>query len=430
MNHFIGIKGSGMSALAQIMKTLGYEVQGSDIDKSFFTEKGLIEKNIPFYVYNASNIKNGMDIVVGNSIKEDNPEVIKAKKLNLKIYTYQEMIGKLIKNYKSIAVSGCHGKTTTTGLMAHILNNTVGCNYLIGDGTGYANPNNKLFVFEACEYQKHFLSYYPYYIVITNIELDHVDYYQDLDDIKSAYGEFGTQGKQIIAWGDDPNIRSLNLRNTIYYGLNENNDIVAKNIKYNLNGINFEVYINKEFYAEFNLPFFGNHMLLNSLAAITICYLENISKEDIQKHIVTYPGVNRRFSEEKIGNTIIIDDYAHHPTEIKATITAAKQKYPDKKLIVIFQPHTFTRTIELKNEFINELKQANKTYILDIHPAREKQEDYPEVTAKILINNIPEAEHLTSEDISKLVKYQNEVFLFLGANDLRPLENNFKNYLN
>ena len=198
MNHFIGIKGSGMSALAQIMKTLGYEVQGSDIDKSFFTEKGLIEKNIPFYIYDENNFNNGMNIVVGNAIKDDNPELIKAKKLNLKIYTYQEMIGKLIKNYKSIAVSGCHGKTTTTGLMAHILNNTVGCNYLIGDGTGSAEPNNKLFVFEACEYQRHFLSYYPYYIIITNIELDHVDYYKDLEDIKSAYGKFAEQVNKLL----------------------------------------------------------------------------------------------------------------------------------------------------------------------------------------------------------------------------------------
>lgn len=217
MYHFIGIKGAGMSALAQIMKTLGYEVQGSDVDKSFFTEIGLIEKRIPFFVYNKDNIKEDMKIIVGNSIKEDNEELIYAKELSLNIYTYQEMIGNLIRDYRSIAVSGCHGKTTTTGILAHVLNSTVGCNYLIGDGTGNANINNKLFALEACEYQRHFLSYHPHYIIITNIDLDHVDYYKDLEDIKSAYQEFSNQGKQLIVWGDDENIRSLKLDNVLYY---------------------------------------------------------------------------------------------------------------------------------------------------------------------------------------------------------------------
>lgn len=429
MYHFIGIKGAGMSALAQIMKTLGYEVQGSDVDKSFFTEIGLIEKRIPFFVYNKDNIKEDMKIIVGNSIKEDNEELIYAKELSLNIYTYQEMIGNLIRDYRSIAVSGCHGKTTTTGILAHVLNSTVGCNYLIGDGTGNANINNKLFALEACEYQRHFLSYHPHYIIITNIDLDHVDYYKDLEDIKSAYQEFSNQGKQLIVWGDDENIRSLKLDNVLYYGLNENNNIIAKNIIFNNQGTQFDVYINNEFYEHFDLPFFGNHMLLNSLAVITVCYLENIDKDEIHKYLKTYPGVKRRFTQEFVGESIIIDDYAHHPAEIKTTIKAAKQKYPDKKIVVIFQPHTFTRTEKFAQDFITELKEADKSYVLEIHPAREKQEDYPNITSQILINNISGAELLNKDEILKLADYKNNVFLFLGANDLRPLEEELKKYL-
>ncbi|MDD2504803.1 MAG: UDP-N-acetylmuramate--L-alanine ligase [Bacilli bacterium] len=426
MYHFIGIKGAGMSALAQIMKTLGYVVQGSDVEKSFFTEIGLIEKNIPFFIYNKDNIKKDMLIVVGNSIKEDNEELIKSKNLNLKIFTYQEMIGSLIKDYKSIAVSGCHGKTTTTGMLAHVLNNTVGANYLIGDGTGNANIKNNLFVLEACEYQRHFLSYYPYYIIITNIDLDHVDYFKDIEDVKSAYQEFSNQGQKLIVWGDDQNIRDLNLSNVLYYGFKESNDIIAKNIHYTNSGTKFDVYIKGEFYDHFILPFFGEHLILNSLAVITVCYLENIEKDQIQKQLQTYPGVKRRFSEEIVKNSIIIDDYAHHPTEIKVTLAAAKQKYPDKKIITIFQPHTFSRTANFLNDFANELKIADKAYILDIHQAREKQEDYPDVTSNNLIKLIPNAEIMNEEKLKDLKKYENGVFLFIGANDLRPLENKLK----
>ncbi|MFA6777590.1 MAG: Mur ligase family protein, partial [Bacilli bacterium] len=392
-------------------------------------ETGLKEKNIPFFVYDDAHIKEDMQVVVGNSIKEDNVELIKARKLNLKIYTYQEMIGNLIKDYKSIAVSGCHGKTTTTGILAHVLNNTVGTNYLIGDGTGFANINNQLFVLEACEYQGHFLSYYPYYIIITNIDLDHVDYFKDLEDVKSAYKEFSSHGQKLIVWGDDENIRNLKLKNVLYYGIGENNDIRAKNIIPTSKGTKFDVYIKNEFYHTFDLPFFGNHYLLNTLAVITICYLENISKEEIEKALITYPGVQRRFNEEIINKTVIIDDYAHHPTEIKATIEASIQKYPDKKIVVIFQPHTFSRTKEFKNEFINVLKDADKTFILDIHPAREKQEDYQGITSKILIDQIPNSEYLDEENICNLTLYKDQVFLFLGANDLRPLEQKLKKYL-
>ena len=178
MYYFIGIKGTGMSALAVILKQLGNTVMGSDIDKHFFTEEELIKNNIPFYTYNEDNIKENYTIIKGASIKEDNAELIKAKELKLKIYEYNEMVGELTKDFKTICIAGCHGKTTTTNMMSLAFRNQ-GINYLIGDGTGYADRDNAFFALESCEYQRHFLAYHPYYAVITNIDLDHVDYFKE-----------------------------------------------------------------------------------------------------------------------------------------------------------------------------------------------------------------------------------------------------------
>ena len=211
MYHFIGIKGSGMSALAQIMNSLGIDVQGSDVDKHFFTEEGLIKNGIKIYEFNKENIKKNLKIVQGNAFNENNNEEVKrAKELNLEIITYQEMVGKISKMFKTICIAGCHGKTTTTAMLSHVLNDITGCNYLIGDGTGYANKKNKYFALESCEYKRHFLSYFPSYSIITNIELDHVDYYKDLDDVIAAYQSFiNKTSKTAILNGDDENVKKL-----------------------------------------------------------------------------------------------------------------------------------------------------------------------------------------------------------------------------
>ena len=190
MYYFIGIKGSGMASLATILSDLGYQVEGSDIEKHFFTEEGLLQRNIKINKYDESNIKEGLTIVKGASIKEDNIELIKARKLNLEILEYNEMVGKLTDMFKTICICGCHGKTTTTTMLEQGLGSILKMNYLIGDGTGYANKENKFFALESCEYQRHFLKYNPYYTIITNVDLDHVDYYKDLEDIKDAYSEF------------------------------------------------------------------------------------------------------------------------------------------------------------------------------------------------------------------------------------------------
>lgn len=426
MYHFIGIKGSGMSALAQIMKELGYSVQGSDVPKYFFTEDGLRELGIPILPFDANNIEDGMKIVRGASFHEENVEVKKAIDLGLNMYSYAEMVGSLTKKFRSICIAGCHGKTTTTSMMAHVLNNIKGANYLIGDGTGYANRENEYFIVESCEYRRHFLAYTPDYAIITNIDLDHVDYFKDIDDVIDAYREFANKAeKMIIACGDDPYTHSLDVVKPIfYYGLDDDNDIKATNVQYKQDGISFEVTIEGNYYGFFDLPIFGKHMLLDALAVIATCYYERLEARDVAKQLKTFKGARRRFDETVVGDNVIVDDYAHHPNEVKSTIKAARQKYPDKKIIAVFQPHTFSRTEEFQNELAEIMNKVDKAYIMDIHPAREKAEDYPTVTSDLILNKLTNGEHISLDEAYKLENIKNTVVLFMSPNDISSLENN------
>jgi len=432
MYHFIGIKGSGMASLATILNDLGYYVQGSDISKHFFTEICLKEKNIKIFNYDENNIKEGLTIIKGASIKEDNPELIKAKSLNLEILEYNEMVGKLTSMFKTICVCGCHGKTTTTTMLATGLGKELKMNYLIGDGTGYANRDNEFFALESCEYRRHFLAYNPYYTIITNVDLDHVDYFKGIEDVILAYEEFANKTKKlVIACGDDENTRKLKIeKDLVFYGFNKNNNIRAVNIIYEEIGTKFDVIIDNFMYGHFNLPIFGEHQVLDALAVIALAYYENIDSKTVNNNLANFRGAKRRFHITEIKNNIIIDDYAHHPSEVKSTINSVRQKYKDKKIITIFQPHTFSRTKEFALDFREIFASVNYSYFLDIFPAREKQEDYPTITSKIITDNLENAEIISFEDANKLAKHKNSVFVFMSPNDLSKLENDLKELLN
>ena len=423
MYHFIGIKGSGMSALAQIMKKLGYEVQGSDVEKYFFTQIELDKLGIKLLPFDKDNIKEGQIIVRGTTFNEENNEEVKrAKELNLKILDYPEMLGELTKKFDTIAICGTHGKTTTTGLLSHVLLNTIGCNYLIGDGTGDAKKDNRNFVIEACEYKRHFLNYYPKYTIITNIDLDHVDYYRDIDDVISAFQTFTEQTKtQVIACGDDLNTRKLVSDKILYYGLEDSNQIKATNIKYTKEGSSFDCVINNELFGRFNIHVFGSHMIQNALAVIYIAKTLGLTKEEIEQNINTFKGVKRRFTETIVGNNIVIDDYAHHPNEVRAMINAVKQKYPDKRLITVFQPHTFSRTKEFYKDFIEIFNNVDFAYFTEIYKSREKQEDYKDVTINIITDKILNSKVITLSDYDKFKKYDNSVILIMSPNELKEL---------
>lgn len=425
MYHFIGIKGSGMSALAQIMKNLGYDVQGSDVETHFFTEEGLVKDGIKILPFDENNIHENMKIVKGATFTDDHPEVKRAKELGLNIYSYADMVGSLTRKFKTICIAGCHGKTTTTSMMAHVLNQIKGANYLIGDGTGYSNKENEFFILESCEYRRHFLAYTPYYAIITNIDLDHVDYFKDINDVVDAYNEFANKAeKMVIACGDDPYTHYLDINKPIfYYGIDEDNDIIAKNIEYKKDGTSFEVFVEDNYYGFFDLPIYGKHMLLDALAVISVCYYERLDVKEVSKLLKTFHGAKRRFTETVVDDTIIIDDYAHHPNEVKATIKSIRQKYPDKKLVTVFQPHTFSRTKEFANALASAMNLADYSYVLEIHPAREKQEDFEGVTSKLIIDQLDHGEAITMNDSSTLAQYKGSVILFMSPNDLSTLEN-------
>ena len=418
-----------MSALAVILKQLGYDVKGSDINKHFFTEAELIKNNIPVTVYDEENITDDLIIIKGSSITEDNVELIAAKNRGLEIIEYYEMVGNLTKKFKTICIAGCHGKTTTTAMTAHVLNPILGVNYLIGDGTGYADKNNKYFALESCEYRRHFLSYLPYYAVILNIDLDHVDYFKDINDVINAYEEYANKAaKMVLAYGDDENVHKMNLKKKIsYFGLEDKNDIKATNIIYDKNGTSFDVIAENNAYGHFDLPIYGKHQLIDALAVISICYFEKISPEEVSKHLSTFTGAKRRFTETHVDNNIIIDDYAHHPNEVKSTINAIKQKYPDKLIVSIFQPHTFSRTKEFADDLAKVLSDTDYAYIMDIHPAREKQEDFPDITKNIIISKMNNGFPLTINDAKILDEHDNAVFIFMSPNDIDKLESDLIN---
>ena len=430
MYHFIGIKGTGMGALAQILNDLGYEVQGSDKPDHFFTEAPLIERGIKILDFNPDNIKEDMVIVQGNAFRDIHPEVVRAKELGCKIYSYQAMVSKLTTMFKTITVAGCHGKTTTTSMLSHVLDEIKGCNYLIGDGTGHAAKENDYFALEACEYKRHFLEYKPYYAIITNIELDHIDYYKDIDDYIDAFRSYGNNAeKMVIACGDDRYTRFLNLdKPTFFYGLNDDNDIVAKEVVYTNEGTSFDVFVEDNYYGHFDLPLYGKHMLLNALAVISVCYYERLEAKDVAKSLKTFEGAKRRFKETIIDDIVTIDDYAHHPTEVKVTIKAAKQKYPDKKIIAILKTHTLSRTQEFAQEFADALNLADKAYVMDIGVDR-FEEGYDDVTYNVILDKLNNGSYMSMDKVDELLEYQNAVLLFMSSKDIYVLKEAYEKKL-
>ncbi len=374
--HFIGIKGTGMSALAHILHDSGKVVQGSDIEKTFFTEEALAQKDISILPFNEDNIQEGQIVIAGNAFNDEHEEIVRAKQLGVPFYRYHEFLGEYLENYTSIAVTGAHGKTSTTGLLAHTLSENVPTSYLIGDGTGRGRADSQYFAFEACEYRRHFLAYEPDYAIMTNVDFDHPDYFKDLDDVFAAFQEMALKVKRgIIACGDDEKLQEIQAKvPVVYYGFSDENDFQAKNVKESEEGTTFDVFVRGTFFDTFIIPTYGNHSVLNALSVIALCDYEKFSTEQI-KRIYTFEGVKRRFTETQWKDgQIIIDDYAHHPIEIEATIDSARKKYPNKEVVAVFQPHTYTRTRKFLDEFAESLSKADHIYLCDIFGSAREQD--------------------------------------------------------
>ena len=424
--HFIGIKGSGMSSLAQIAYDMGHIVQGSDEETYFFTQEKLEQRNIPMFYYNEENIKEGYEVILGNAFDDTHIECRRAKELGLKIYTYAQFLGKLLEETPSIAVTGAHGKTTTTTMTSNIFKHNRVTSYLIGDGTGHGEKNSDFMIAEACEYYRHFLAYHPDYAIVTNIDFDHPDYFNDEYDMFDAFQSFVNQVKNtVVICGDDRLASKLKPTHakTVTYGFNEGNDYQIKNVQTSTEHSKFDIYKNNAFLGTFTMAVFGLHDISNATSAIVLADINGISVEKIQESLALYRPAERRFSEYKFGSNVVVDDYAHHPSEIKATIDSARRKYAGKQIVAIFQPHTYTRTAKFLNEFAESLLTADKVFLCPIFASvREKEkivgiEDLQKVTpgSKIIHGE---------EDFDKL-NFDNTVFLFMGAGNINKLCHKF-----
>ena len=432
--HFIGIKGSGMASLACMLKDLGNDVIGSDIDKHFFTEEELIKRNIKIIPFNKDNIKDNCTVIIGNAFLEDHEEVIAARNnKTCKCYRYHEFLGEFIKNYKSVGISGSHGKTTTTTIAKTVLSYFKNTAYLIGDGEGYVRDDSEYICVEADEFRRHFLSYHVNYAIITNIEIDHIDYFKDEIDYFNAYQEYVDNVKDAIIYnGDDPWCKKLDFKDKAHfsYGFNSDNDFCIKNLDINDKGSNFDLFFKGSNFYHFHLPLKQDHLIMDSVSVICLAILLCFDPSKIEMSFNNYIGPKRRFVVEEYKDSVLIDDYAHHPTEVKVTIEAARRLYPDRKIVSIFKPHRASRVKYFAKEFADALKLSDKVYLIDFTSIDDKQ-DGTDIDITYLQNYIPGSSILTEDDegAKGLALNKDSVYLFMSSKDIYNIAEILKKYL-
>jgi len=418
--HFIGIGGIGVSALAQYYLGKGNEVSGSDIASSETTED-LKKKGAVIFIgpNSAENIKDYDLVVHSPAVKENNPELIEAEMKGIKILSYPRALGELTKEYITIAVSGTHGKSTTTAMISLVLVEA-GLDPTVIVGTKLKEFNNSNFrmgrseylVIEACEHEESFLQYWPKIIVVTNIEEDHLDYYVNIENIKKAFNEFVSHLKK-----DGILIKT---KETLI-------DTDKKTINYSLEDKK-EVEKLKEI---IKIP--GEHNILDALAALKVARVLKIKDDVALKALSQYAGSWRRFEVTQLPDFILIDDYAHHPTEILATLKGAREKYTDKKIFCVFQPHQYQRTYLLFDDFVKTFKEVmekkliDKLFLIDIYDVagRESEEAKEKVSSKKLSEAIGNATYVLKEDLFKELN-GGEVVIFMGAGNIYNLSQDLK----
>lgn len=421
--EMLGIKGTGMSALAIVLKQLGHDVRGSDIKKKLFTEEELLKNNIIVNDFDKENL-NDVDLLIAghNFIDSDNVEIKEAKKRKIEVIEYNHYLESLIQNYYSVAVCGSNGKSTTTALISTILNEVENTSYLIGSGEGKGNKESKYFTFEACEHQKHFFTYHPSLILVNNIDYDHVDFYKSEEDYIKAFYSFIKNAKdKVIVNGDDKNLKHL--KSVIFFGIDNKFMFNARNIHYE-KGIDYDLFYKDDYLSHLHLDFYGEYMVYDSLAALTCAISLGIEVNVAIKAIEKFKGVKRRFKETIINDDVYIDDYAHHPSKIKAIISAIRQKYKDKKIYVFYRPDRVSRLNYFSSLFAKELLKANRAYILPFLNMNEEEkasiEDFLKENPKI---------KLTNENIYKKVSKENGVvYLMVSSKDVSEVKENILKY--
>ena len=452
--HFVGIGGIGMSGLALIMNGLGFKVQGSDILKNKNIER-LEEKKIKVFLkHKKKNIDKTTILVISSAIKSDNPELTHAKKLNLPIYTRGEMLGHIVSLMRNIVVTGSHGKTTTTSLISSIFTEAKLDPTIINGGVLNSFGNSAKLgksnwcIIESDESDGSFLKIPFTYSIVTNIDAEHLDYYKSLNNLKKNFSQFlekiPSVGKGFLCI-DDKNIREIikktKNKNFYSYGINKNSNFQILNViqKTDISSFDLKINIpgNKKFIKNIKVPLIGMHNIKNVTSVVAVAYSIGISEKIIKKGLSNFKGVQRRFNFLfKKNNSLFIDDYAHHPTEISAVLEGVKEVYNKKEIICIFQPHRISRVKSLKVEFSKCFKKADTILLCPIYKANEKIKlgfSYSSFAKLIIKNSKVKLINVNDEkDLKKTLKktaYGEKIYIGMGAgsisNWMKNLKSNF-----
>lgn len=436
--HFIGIGGIGMSGIAEILHNLNYHVTGSDIKVSD-TTRHLENLGIKVYIgHNANNITNPHVVVISSAISPDNPEVIAAKHKSIPVIPRAEMLAELGRLKYGILVAGAHGKTTTTSLLATILaEGGLDPTIVIGGKLKAIGGNARLgsgdfIVAEADESDGSFLKLNPAIAVITNIDKEHLDFFKNIDALKEAFLKFANKipfyGTTVICIENDHTKEIIPFieRRVLTYGYSHDANFYPKNIDSFERKMSFDVFFNNVYLDRFTIPIPGMHNVLNSLAAIAVAMELQIPEDVIKNALFNFAGIQRRFELKGEAKGLkIFDDYGHHPTEIKATLSAARNCFKENRLIVIFQPHRYTRTRDLMQEFAESFNDADLLYLMDIYPAGESPIEG--INSETLFRKLrqirqKDAYYIPKKDellihLKKMIK-EGDIILTIGAGDV------------
>ena len=402
--HFIGAGGIGMSGLAKLLLKNKAIVTGSDMERTRVTNSLAAMGALICIGHSEDNVPGPLDaVVISAAIKDTNPELVAIGKQGVKVFKYAEMLGEMMNTYSGIAIAGTHGKSTTSGWLSVTMDVAgkspsfiVGADVAqLSDSSGAGSSEH--FIAEACEYDRSFLSLHPQIAVILNVEQDHLDYYKDIDDIIDAFTDFANgvkPGGTVIANGQDPNVAILLTKinpeiNVLTFGLDWNCDFSAHNIDIVNGTYEFDLYHGTTLLGRPTISLPGEHNIMNCLAVTAAATVAGMTSEEIVDNLKVFTGIDRRIMlKGKVDDITILDDYAHHPTEIKASLSAIRQKYAPERLWCIFQPHQYSRTRFLLDDFAESFKLADITIVPEIYFVRDTEESKTEVNAQVLVDRI------------------------------------------
>jgi UDP-N-acetylmuramate--alanine ligase len=431
--HFIGIGGIGMSGIAQLMKAMKYDISGSDMEKSLITRRLEDLKIKVFYEHNKANIGSPDLVIISSAIRKDNPELLEAKRKKIPIVRRAEMLAKIAELKKSITICGTHGKTTTTSMLGSIFEGAAEDATIVVGGLFKNIASNirigesEYFVTEADESDGSFLYFSPLLTCITNIDIDHMDHYGNINTLNKAFlshiSKVPFYGAVVLCLDDDgikAIIKDIDVC-AITYGLKGSPDWLAKSIKMKGNETEFTVYFKGKKMGRVKISTSGRHNILNALGAIACGGYLGFDFAKMAAGLGKYLGVKRRMESFGYAKGIrFIDDYAHHPTEIKAMLDAVKEAYTPKRIIALFQPHRYSRTKELYKEFAKAFKLADIVYIMDIYPAGESP--LKGVSSNLILNAMGEDKGKVFQFKDALTVAKNlskgDILLTIGAGDV------------